>query len=189
MKAAAKLAALAERLDALYARLPAIACRGECAVACGSIVLTKLEGRRLQVATHIKPRTVFLPVAIVDAHGDRRHERCIYLDARDRCRAYAVRPFICRVFGLVRLLSCPRGCVPDAWLRETEFAAIAREVEALGGGRVLQTTAHGLVDTGQHFSALHPQRPEADIDADAERTRSLRALHGGRIVFAGKTNP
>src|SRR4051812_46284531 len=105
MKRAAKVAALGARLDALYARLPAIVCRGECAVTCGPIVLTEVEARRLQGATHLKPRTVFLPVAIVDAHGDRRHERCIYLDARDRCSAYAVRPFICRVFGLMRMLS------------------------------------------------------------------------------------
>lgn len=189
MKPAAKLAALGQQLEALYARLPAITCRGDCAVACGPIVLTDLEARRLQAATHIKPRTVFLPMAVVDAHGDRRHERCIYLDARDRCRAYAVRPFICRAFGLLRLLSCPRGCMPDVWLRDTDFAALAREIEALGGGRVLRTTPQGLVDTGDRFSFLHPQRPEADIDEDAERTRSLRALHGGRIVFAGRRHP
>jgi Fe-S-cluster containining protein len=190
MKRPAKIAALGRRLDAIYARLPAIACRGECAVGCSSIVLTDLEAQRLQAATHVKPRTVLLPAPVVDAHGNTRRQRCVYLDVRDRCRAYAVRPLICRVFGLVRMLSCPRGCVPDQWLMDTAFVALAREVAAIGDRpTLLMTTPQGLVDTGDGFHRLIPMRPVAEINADAERTRTLRALHGGRIQAAVTKGP
>src|SRR5439155_26671783 len=93
----------AAQLDALYAQLPTIACQGKCAIACSAIPLTDVEARRLQVVTHKKPRTVPGP-----AGGPR--ERCVYLTADERCSAYAVRPLICRAWGVVPLLSCMHGC-------------------------------------------------------------------------------
>jgi hypothetical protein len=61
-------------LDALYATLPPIACQGRCGISCqGGILLTDAEARRLQLATHCKPRTT-------DTRG-----RCVYLSADERC--------------------------------------------------------------------------------------------------------
>jgi Fe-S-cluster containining protein len=162
-------------LDALYARLPAIACQGRCAVGCGGgIFLTDAEARRLQLATHRKPKTT-------DATG-----RCVYLTADDRCSAYAVRPLACRVWGVVKMLSCMHGCVPDRWLAEPEFIRLAREVERLGGGRLLRTTVGGVSHApGDSFANWGPpQRSDAAIAADADRTLGLRALFGGRIIMA-----
>lgn len=163
------------KLDALYAQLPPIVCQGRCAVGCGGgIWLTDAEARRLQLATHRKPRTT-------DATG-----RCVYLTADDQCSAYAVRPLACRVWGVVKMLSCMHGCVPDRWLAETEFVRLAREVERLGGGRMLRTCVDGLVRVpGDGFAKWGPpQRSDAAIAADADRTLGLRALFGGRIIMA-----
>jgi hypothetical protein len=172
-------------LDAIYARLPTIQCRGLCYIACGPVPLTDLEARRLQVTMHCKPRTIRLTPMPTDGPRD----RCVYLTAANRCSAYAVRPLICRVWGVLKMLSCMHGCEPNRWLTDREFLAIAIDVERLGGGRMLVTQADGLaVHPSGTFAAIGQVaavgRPDADIAADAERTRSLRALHGGRILLA-----
>jgi hypothetical protein len=174
-------------LDALYAELPTIECHGGCAAACGPIPLTELEARRLQVTTHRKPRTLVL-MPTVDGRGDTRRERCIYLSAADRCTAYAVRPLLCRAYGALKAMSCPRGCLPSAWLTPRAFVRLALAIEQVGGGRLLVTTPDGLaLNPGGGFaSLLDPGRSETAIEADAERTRSLRALHGGRILAVVK---
>lgn len=184
MSKAGKLATAFAQLDAIYAELPTIACQGACAIACGPIPLTDLEARRLQLATHVKPRTVIK--LLVDGGVERPRERCIYLED-DRCRVYAVRPLICRAWGLVRMLSCMRGCLPDRWLKDTEFVRLAQAVERLGGGRVIRTGPDGLTAVpGERFGGIVTTRSDAEIEAHSERVRSLRALHGGRIILADR---
>jgi Fe-S-cluster containining protein len=163
---------VAAQLDALYAELPTIACQGRCAVSCkGGIPLTDHEAKRLQMATHRKPRT--------DADG-----RCVYLNAAERCDAYAVRPLMCRAWGLVASLSCMHGCVPDRWLPAVEFLRIAQAIERLGGGRLIQTVPEGLALYGDSFARLMVTTSPAGVAAQEERVRHLRALHGGRILAA-----
>jgi len=172
-----KLHAAFAKLDAAYATLPTLACRGLCSVACGPIVLTDVEARRLQLATHRAPRTV-------------EDNRCVYLTPAGRCSAYDVRPLICRAWGLVRMLSCHHGCLPDRWLADDEFLRLAQAVEALGGGRVLRTTDAGLEHVaGESFGRIGPvTRSPASIERQSERVRGLRALFGGRILAAVDRN-
>lgn len=171
-KVSAKLRDAFDALDAIYAQLPTMTCQGKCAFACRPIILTDVEARRLQLAGHAKPRTV--------------EGRCVYLTPQSRCGVYAVRPLICRAWGLVRMLSCPHGCVPDRWLTDPEFLRLAQEVERIGGGRILQTAPEGLfVREGDSFASMGaPTKPAGEIEAHAERVRSLRALHGGYILLA-----
>jgi Fe-S-cluster containining protein len=89
-------------LDAVYARLPTVACRGLCAVACGPIILTPAEATRMKAAHPERRPLRTEPV------------RCTYLTKRERCSVYAVRPLICRIFGVVQRMSCMHGCVPIA---------------------------------------------------------------------------
>jgi Fe-S-cluster containining protein len=170
----------AAALDALYAELPSIQCRGKCAEACGSIVTTDLEARRAHQAAHRKPKTI--PLA-----DD--HQRCVYLSDTGRCTVYAVRPFVCRLYGLVKLLSCPWGCVPDRWVTTRDALAIALRIEQIAGGRILRTSPEGLTATpGDTWRSLLPAgrvlRSEQAMEEDSERTRTLRAIHGGRIMIA-----
>lgn len=185
-------AAAIAALEAIYARLPAVPCKGLCAIGCGTMSLTDLEARRLQVTAHVKPRTVIKVLADGPPSTERPRQRCIYLTPADRCSVYAQRPLICRIWGAVKGLSCPHGCVPDRWLTELEFVAIASEVERLGGGRLLETCEGGLTVAPLAYADLPVYRvrgQESRLDEDAERTRSLRALHGGRILYAGKDRP
>lgn len=170
-KAARKLAAVVAQIEALYAQLPTVACRGLCARACRSIPLVHAEAQRLQEATHCKPKTV------------EQETRCVYLTKDDRCGAYAARPLICRAYGVTASLSCPHGCAPTAWLDMVAFLRIARETERLGGP-LLRTTDGGLEHFGDSYLRIPQTRSDAAIARDATRTRNLRALHGGYIIAA-----
>jgi hypothetical protein len=175
-----------EELDRLYATLPAVRCKRLCGESCGPMILTDLEARRLQVATHRKPRC--LPMITTPADV-----RCVYLNAEQtKCTAYAVRPLICRIWGTVKRLSCPHGCVPDRWLSDREFLEVAQAIERIGGGRILHTTPDGTgFHAGETFAALgagQTARTDAAIEHEAEIVRGLRALHGGRILAAVPKN-
>jgi len=173
-----------ETLEGLYRLIPSIPCRRLCADACGALILTDLEARRLQAETHIKPRT--LPVISHPSAG-----RCVYLaPAQDRCTVHAIRPLICRVWGVLKRLSCPHGCTPSTWLSDVQFLALARAVEKIGGGRIVRTSPAGLEHApGESFSSVStPRRPVAEIYAEAELVRGLRAIHGGRILAAVRTD-
>jgi hypothetical protein len=176
-----------EAIDRLYARLPVVACRRLCGDACGPILLTELEARRLHVTAHAKPRTI--PLARVDGSTS---ERCVYLTARGLCAAYDVRPLICRVWGVVKALSCPHGCVPDSWLDDLDFVFLAQAIERIGGnGTTCITTPEGAaVIEGGGFTSIPTKgiRPADVRAADAELTRSLRAIFGGRIIAAVTDN-
>lgn len=93
-------------LEALYAKLPRIACQGLCQDACGPVGLTLLEEKRIEKKVHKKLAT--LPTGT-----------CNLLRA-GRCEAYAVRPLVCRLYGVVENMRCEHGCLPDRFLAKEE---------------------------------------------------------------------
>lgn len=167
-KANSKLRDLFEQLDAFYAQVPKVECKGRCAIACSSIPLTVLEARRLQMATHRKPRTT-------------ADMKCVYLTADERCSVYSIRPLICRAWGVLKTLSCIHGCTPATWFAEADFVRLAQEIERIAG-ELLITHPDGVAPSGQDFAHYGTQL--RDMSKDADRTRNLRALHGGRIMIA-----
>ena len=117
------------RLDALYASLPRLDCRGLCAEACGPIVMERNEMRRL-----------------TEANGGRRpffdefKSRCSLL-VNERCTQYAARPSICRLWGLVQgELECPHGCVPERWLSPEEAQRFQDKVAKAAGRKGREST-------------------------------------------------
>lgn len=165
------------KLDALYAQLPRIACRGLCTACCGPIPMSTVEADRMRRAhpEHLTGRTT-------DNHA------CGYLTAGGRCSVYAVRPLICRVFGVVKRMSCQHGCEPDRWLSDREFLLIAQSIERLGAPLVV-TTEHGLVPLQDSFLLIPvPTEDEMGrLEHYSDLTRGLRALNGGRIIGLAPT--
>jgi hypothetical protein len=51
-----------------------------------------------------------------------------------KCKVYSIRPTICRLWGLVRKMACPWGCVPERWLSDDEARRIILDVKKAGGG-------------------------------------------------------
>jgi hypothetical protein len=96
--------------DALYRQLPSLECRGECHSSCGPIAMTQVERRRIVKRTggH-DPGTVFETLGN-DTVTDLR---CSLLQPDNRCGVYAIRPMICRLWGIIDALACPWGCVPE----------------------------------------------------------------------------
>lgn len=109
-----------QRLEALYAELPAIECQKKCAEACGVILMTRIEWRRIKRVTD---RTEIDPA---------RPTTCPML-VNDLCSVYKLRPMICRLWGLVdnEYMRCIFGCKPDRYLTTEEgysFLQRAREI-------------------------------------------------------------
>lgn len=110
-------------IEAIYARLPSIACAGKCWEACGPIICTEAEREKLEKATHRKL-------------SHRTDGTCTMLK-NGRCLGYEARPLICRLFGLVEKMRCPHGCEPARWIPEAEAHAMIAETEQLGGGLII----------------------------------------------------
>ena len=104
-------------LETLYAALPSMACPGRCEQSCGVIVMTRLEWirirRKLGYAPKGKPSLV-----------------CPLLK-KGRCSVYALRPLICRLYGMLQdqKMRCGYGCAAERFLTEEESNALLTEVE------------------------------------------------------------
>lgn len=97
-----------DALDRLYAELPAFTCQQQCQASCGVIVMSRLEWVRIQRKLGYKPKgkpTLVCPML-----------------KQGRCSVHAIRPTICRIWGLVDmpLMRCPYGCIPARWMSEEE---------------------------------------------------------------------
>ena len=103
----------APRLDALYATLPALQCQGKCQASCGPIQGSEIENDR-----------IFLETGKVLA--DLNNVCRLLVDGA--CSVYAVRPMICRLYGIAREMACPHGCEPERWLTEDEVHRYLRTV-------------------------------------------------------------
>jgi Fe-S-cluster containining protein len=103
-------------LDALYAELPAIGCQRLCQEACGPVLMGRVEWERIVKRLKHEPRGG--PDLVCPMLRD------------GLCSVYAIRPMICRLWGIVEGMECPWGCVPERLLtREEGFAYLGRANE------------------------------------------------------------
>jgi len=121
---------LAARLDALYAELPQIDCQRLCYDSCGPIPAAPFERQRmereagfeLKVERHIYQR----------ASGLESCHECSMM-REQRCSVYAIRPMICRLWGLTEDMPCPYGCVPSRRLSVAEGMEFLRRAFEIAG--------------------------------------------------------
>jgi uncharacterized protein len=104
-------------IEAVYAALPRLACKGLCQDSCGPIGLTEIEARRIEKKFHR------LPVLSAEL-------RCSLL-VNGRCEVYPLRPLICRLYGLAEHMRCPHGCAPDRLLTQAEANALLARISAV----------------------------------------------------------
>jgi Fe-S-cluster containining protein len=114
-------------LEEIYARIPAIDCKGLCAKSCGPIMCAPQEAERLP-GPHRLVRTPSGFRAAEVPHTEKRgRKRCVHL-RNGRCQVYELRPAICRIWGVAESLPCPHGCVPERWLSDVEAGELLRLV-------------------------------------------------------------
>jgi Fe-S-cluster containining protein len=132
-----------ERLEALYAELPHLECRGLCADSCGAISMGLHEARRIERVSG-EPLRQMASLA----------ESCPYLEA-ERCTVYEARPLVCRIWGLVdeHGLRCDHGCVPERWLTREEALRLVRRSIAISGGNEVTTVRGGLTEADRQYRA------------------------------------
>lgn len=113
------------RLDAIYAKIPDIGCKGMCQAACGPIDMTPLEHQRLREAGKPHPGMF--------GGGCRS---CPLLSFNGQCSVYDIRPVVCRLWGVVESMPCPHGCRPEGGLMSDvegfEIMALVREIGGNG---------------------------------------------------------
>lgn len=103
------------KIESVYREIPALQCVPSCHACCGPILMSHLEALRIQ------------------GRANPAHEPlvCPYL-GKDGCRVYAQRPAICRLFGTMATLACPKGCKPVTGHRDDDFGPnILQRIEAI----------------------------------------------------------
>lgn len=116
----------AARLAELYALVPKIPdCKRTCWRSCGPVVqlgiLSPYEASRLRNVEHTEREDL---------------STCVLLTEDNLCRAYEMRPFICRLWGTVPRMACPEGCQPERWLTNDETMDLLNRVTALSGAQI-----------------------------------------------------
>ncbi|MEU1552232.1 YkgJ family cysteine cluster protein [Streptomyces scabiei] len=149
-----------EAVDALYRSLPRMECKGKCASACGPVPVTPLERRRIAQRGHqwVDGKVISLP------GGKSAGTTCSALDQkRLRCRVYEERPMVCRLWGLVKALECPWGCVPEGGhLDDIEGMRLLNLSQWHGGA------AQGVSPARWEKVAAHPRYREVLVQLLAE---------------------
>jgi len=103
------------RITEIYNSLPKIECKKKCTNSCGPIAMSEAEWKRLTFGDNL--------------HCNDNLE-CPFLED-GLCSIYNRRPLICRLFGLVRKMKCPYGCIPEKWLSDSEAYLLLDDLNGL----------------------------------------------------------
>jgi hypothetical protein len=139
-----------ERMQAIYDQVPPMKdCKGHCWISCGPASITPWERKRLADAGHpVTPDEI--------ARKSPYDFFCEALGPDGRCRAYDIRPLICRLWGAVEWLPCPWGCRPvGGWLPNgTAFRLLLKVLELGGTGHPVDPEAFEKLKDPAQVAAL-----------------------------------
>jgi Fe-S-cluster containining protein len=177
------------RLDVIYARLPAMECRGQCWDSCGSIGMTRPEQQLVEQRHGVK-----LPIAAAFTGAQ---ARCPALTMLGRCGVYDSRPLICRLWGLVPSMRCNWGCLPEGGLlSDAEGYLLMADVFELAGDhrgaanlRAMWGTPESAAKASAYLRASERARLEAfEVRRNlAERNGSARYMTAGGALVRERT--
>jgi Fe-S-cluster containining protein len=149
---------MGERLDALYAELPQLKCKGKCWKCCGKVLMGPGERERIS-----REGGVDLPT-VAEMRRDNR-ELCVALKSH-RCTVYDVRPLVCRLWGIEETMRCPYGCVPEGgWMTTDEATGFRLRAWVIAGWSS---------DEDERLS------PKQVADRLREHEKAMSRLPGGR---------
>jgi Fe-S-cluster containining protein len=124
-------ATIRAELDALYAELPSLECRGLCWHSCGPIDMSIAERERIaERGVHIEGYT---RAAAERYRATGTVAPCPALGPFRTCGVHDIRPMICRLWGSTETMRCPHGCRPSRELTEAEQLAFLERSRVIGG--------------------------------------------------------
>ncbi len=106
-------------LDALYAELPTLKCKGFCQGSCGPIRMSRREWERICKAMGYTPKAETMTCPLLNS-------------VSGHCRVYAERSMICRLWGIAPEMRCPWGCQPSRELTSGEAGGFLRRAMDIG---------------------------------------------------------
>lgn len=126
---------LVAELDAIYARIPAVECRGKCVDCCSPVgdLMSKLEFDRITRAAGKKPNGM----------ADLRAGKHCNMLVDGRCSVYAIRPTICRLWGVDKKMHCPFGCKGSGALPTKRGEEFLIAVGALSHYKIVRDARRG----------------------------------------------
>lgn len=116
-------------VDAMYAKLPELDCKGLCQECCGPIMMSRIEWVRIQESTG-------MPLEHFQKQAGETFV-CPLLSPAGKCTVYEIRPLVCRLWGSTPKAKCPFGCQPKRWVEESEVVALLSEADKISARRGL----------------------------------------------------
>lgn len=115
--------------EEIYAQIPRLTCQRKCQIGCGPIGMSTGEWRTLIQNIGYEPTG---PSIIHGGHVFMTCLTCPLLNPHNgECMAYDVRPLICRLWGTVKKMRCPFGCLPERWLSDQEAGSLITAMDYL----------------------------------------------------------
>jgi Fe-S-cluster containining protein len=118
-----------DSLEAIYAEVPSIPCRGLCHTYCGPVDGAAEERRRIAARGFtIDPRSqlTMTPSSV-------QITMCPALTPFGSCAVYSDRPLICRLWGVTESMPCEYGCKPERLLTNDEARDLIMRSIDVGG--------------------------------------------------------
>ena len=112
---------LKRRLGEIYKKVPELECK-KCGECCGPIWWSAAE--EVVIREYMREHGIeYKRVTTIT--------KCPYLREDNTCEIYEVRPLICRLFGVVEDLKCPKGAKPKRYLKTEEAVKLMMELVEL----------------------------------------------------------
>ena len=102
-------------MQSLYALVPSIECKGFCHVQCTLAPSNDAEDEAMR------------EIAGEGRHSKANPLQCRYLTRGKRCKVYAARPLLCRLYGVAEGLDCPHGCKAERILTRQEASTLLEQ--------------------------------------------------------------
>ena len=121
------------KIEEIYSSIPEISCVEDCGKCCGLISMSELEDRRVRrflEENHLEVQFYNDPLDVTYVKALHGENRCYFLDKRQRCLVYPVRPIICRLYGVAENMRCPYTR-PGEYLTESEAINLIKEVKKI----------------------------------------------------------
>ncbi len=169
---------IAEQLDALYAELPKLACKGKCWKCCGPVLMSPGERERIRREGGVEVPTV--------PEMRREHRTMCPALKNHRCTVYTARPLVCRLWGIEETMRCPYGCVPEGgWMSEREAVGFWLRVYTIAGWpmeKEERLTPKQVAERLRRYQEGVARDPEgmARVQPEAEPPRGLRRWRRSR---------